>query len=47
MVSKLDLAVALAVVAGGFDPALVTSALVGRDAAADALASPPMKLVIA
>jgi hypothetical protein len=34
------------VVAAGFNPALVTSAVVPRSAAADALADPPMKLVI-
>ena len=38
--SKLDLVIA------GFDPSLVTSAIVARDDAVDALAQPPMKLVI-
>ena len=33
-------------VAAGFDPSLVTSAIVDWDQAADALADPPMKLVI-
>jgi alcohol dehydrogenase len=37
----------LDLVAAGFDPSLVTSAVVTRADAADALASPPMKLVIA
>jgi threonine dehydrogenase-like Zn-dependent dehydrogenase len=36
----------LELVAAGFDPALVTSAVVTRADAAEALASPPMKLVI-
>ena len=36
----------LGLVAAGFDPSLVTSAVVPRSAAADALAHPPMKLVI-
>jgi len=36
----------LDLVAAGFNPSLVTSAVVPRSAAADALAHPPMKLVI-
>jgi alcohol dehydrogenase len=36
----------LDLVARGFDPALVTSAVVGWDDAAEALADPPMKLVV-
>jgi threonine dehydrogenase-like Zn-dependent dehydrogenase len=36
----------LDLVAAGFDPSLVTSAVVPRSAAADALARPPLKLVI-
>jgi threonine dehydrogenase-like Zn-dependent dehydrogenase len=36
----------LDLVAAGFDPSLITSAVVPRSAAADALAHPPMKLVI-
>ncbi len=36
----------LALVAGGFDPTPVTSAVVAWDAAAEALAAPPMKLVL-
>ncbi len=36
----------LDLVAAGFNPSLVTSAVVPRSAAADALARPPMKLVI-
>lgn len=37
----------LELVASGFDPTLVTTAVVGWDDAADALADPPMKLIIA
>ncbi len=36
----------LALVAGGFDPSKVTSAVVAWDDAVDALAAPPMKLVL-
>jgi len=36
----------LDLVAAGFNPSLVTSAVVPRSAAVDALADPPMKLVI-
>jgi hypothetical protein len=36
----------LDLVGRGFDPALVTSAVVGWDDAAEALADPPMKLVV-
>lgn len=36
----------LDLVGAGFNPALVTSAVVPRSAATDALAHPPMKLVI-
>jgi alcohol dehydrogenase len=36
----------LDLVAAGFNPSLVTSAIVPRSAAAEALAHPPMKLVI-
>lgn len=36
----------LELVAAGFDPSLVTSQVVGWDDAVDALASPPMKLVV-
>jgi alcohol dehydrogenase len=36
----------LALVGRGFDPALVTSAVVGWDEAAGALVDPPMKLVV-
>ncbi len=38
---------ALGLIAGPFDPALVTSAVVAWDDAIDALTEPPMKLVIA
>jgi alcohol dehydrogenase len=37
----------LELVANGFDPTLVTTTVIGWDDATDALADPPMKLVIA
>jgi len=36
----------LGLIAGSFDPALVTSSVVAWDDAVDALTDPPMKLVI-
>jgi alcohol dehydrogenase len=44
--ARPSIPVVLDLVAAGFDPSLVTSAVVPRSAAAEALARPPMKLVI-